>query len=81
MTATLPPIADLTEDGARVVMRIGEWRGEFPVAQLPYWLKCYRGLRDRDARRFAKFYEDTVEALERVSAELASRARAAEVKP
>ena len=81
MTATLPPIADLTEDVARVVMRIGEWRGDFPVSQLPFWLHFYRGLRDRDARRYARFYEAAVDALERVSAELAARARAAEIKP
>lgn len=53
------------------------WSDERPVSDLPGLLKLYRGLRDRDHGRFARFHADTVAGLERIAAELKARERGA----
>lgn len=47
----------------------GIWRGTFPVADLPKWLKFYRQQMERYPAHAASYSED-VRALEALAAEL-----------
>ena len=62
--------ATLSEDRAAVHLRKGLWSIEFPIEQLPKWLRFYRELRDRRSGQFARFYAADVGVLEAVEKEL-----------
>lgn len=81
MTAPMKVI--VTKDGGRVVMAKGEWRQTVAAADLPRWIRLYRGLRDRNAPHdkagrptalgpFARFYAADVEALEAAQRKIAA---------
>lgn len=53
-----------TIDQSAVVLIKGRWRARIAVADYPKWVNLYRGLRDRDGGRFARFYIQSVEAME-----------------
>lgn len=64
-------IATLSFDRQTVTMRGERWLSVFPISDLPGKLRFYRGLRDRAAKPgatgpYARFYDPTVKALERV---------------
>ncbi|MBZ9822363.1 hypothetical protein [Mesorhizobium sp. CA4] len=50
----------------------GIWRGTFPIADLPKWLKFYRQQQERYPAHAAQYAPD-VEALEAFAAELRAR--------
>lgn len=64
--------ARLLADSTTVELFDGDYRDRFPAESLGAKLRFYRGLRDRDARPgggpgpYHRFYQPTVEALERV---------------
>lgn len=66
--------ASLSDDRRTVTLQGLLWANTFPVAELPRWLKFYRGLATRPNARtggnYGKSYGDTVAELERVSREL-----------
>jgi hypothetical protein len=64
------PRAALNRDQSKVIMMQGAWRAEFSTAELPRWIKMYRGLRDRKEGRYARLYAPSVAALERVASKL-----------
>ncbi|WP_027170169.1 hypothetical protein [Mesorhizobium sp. WSM3224] len=49
-----------------------QWRGTFPIADLPKWLNFYRQQQDRYPAHAASYAPD-VEALEALTAELRAR--------
>lgn len=53
-----------TLDKSAVIFASGDWRMRIAVADLPNWVRLYRGLRDRLNGKFAKFYVQPTEALE-----------------
>jgi hypothetical protein len=68
--------ATLSADGRTVTHRKATWSHTFPVADLPQKIARYRGLRDRDGRKYEAFYRDDVAALEAVQAQIEARKRA-----
>ena len=60
----------------RIIMRQGAWGHEIAVADYPRWLAFFRALRDRDKGRYARFYAQTVEALEAIAAKVREAAGA-----
>lgn len=53
-----------TKDQSAVILVKGRWRLRVPVAEYPTWVNLYRRLRDREGGRFARFYIQSVEAME-----------------
>lgn len=49
---------------------MGGWSATFPVEDLQKHLEFYRGLRDRQGGRFARFFVRTVDGLEAIEREL-----------
>ena len=64
------PRAALNRDQSMVILMQGAWRAEFSAADLPRWIKMYRGLRDRKEGRYALLYAPSVAVLERVASKL-----------
>lgn len=50
-------------------MAKGGWTNTYPISDLPKWLAFYRKQQDLFPR-YASFYQDSVDGLERLSAEL-----------
>lgn len=67
-------VAVLSEDRAAFTLSVGTgingWSRTYDVRELAGQLRFYRGLRDRRGGAFARFYQNTVKALERVEADL-----------
>lgn len=67
-------VAVLSEDRSAFTLSVGGGRGgwsrTFDVRELAGQLRFYRSLRDRRGGEFARFYQNTVKALERVEADL-----------
>ena len=65
-------IATLSADRATVTMKGRQWSMTIPVADLPKWQRFYRGMWERGGKGkgqpgpYARFYEPSVKALERV---------------
>lgn len=66
-------IATLSADRATVTMKGRQWSMTIPAADLPKWLRFYRGMWERGGKGkgqpgpYARFYEPSVKALERVA--------------
>lgn len=61
----------LSVDGREFTLRVGRWRGTYPVDDLSAWIKLYQGLRDRTSKTFGgqpykPNYAETVEVLEKL---------------
>lgn len=48
----MKPRAFLSADGREFTLKVGEWRGTFPVEKLDDWIATYQGLRDRRSKAF-----------------------------
>lgn len=53
-----------TRDQASVILARGTWRHRIAAADLPGWIRLYRGLRDRENGKHYAVYLQPVEALE-----------------
>ena len=65
------PFAVLSSDGESFRLSAGVWSGTYRIGQLDDQLAFYRRLRDRKSApgkpgQYARFYEQTVRALERL---------------
>lgn len=60
-------------DRQQFVLRIGTWRGTYPIEYLPDQIKLYRGLMERNEGAYAAFYAPTVEKLESLQRRIAEK--------
>lgn len=60
----------VTEDGGHFRLETGNWSGVYPIDCLPAQLAFYIRLRDRNGRRYAAYYADTVAVLEKLARDL-----------
>lgn len=64
-------MAVASADRQSFTLRVGQWRGTFPIGKLPDWIRAYEGLRDRRGGQYACHYAEAVEKMkalqERVS--------------
>lgn len=66
----MPMKAAASPDGDTIIMVRGPWRQKVPAADLAKWITLYRGLRDREGGRFARFYAQPIEVLEALATRL-----------
>lgn len=65
-----PAVATLSKTKTTVLYRVGQYSVRFPVGDLPQWIAFYKRLRDRKRGRFAKVYQNDVDALVAVQRKL-----------
>lgn len=73
------PVALYLRRRGVVRLRNGNWQEEFPVADLDRKIGFYRGLCDLRKGASRKFYQPTVDVLERVRADVFAAAEKADV--
>lgn len=64
--------ATYNADTKTFTMAAGGWTNTYPISELPKWLEFYRTQRELFPRH-ASYYDDDVEALEHLAAELRVR--------
>lgn len=64
--------AHLSEDRTEVTLVGDGWEGSFPVDQIDQHIRTYSYLQGRNKFAYARHYDETVEQLRRVKAELSA---------
>lgn len=67
----IKPRAMLSADGREFTLKVGQWRGTFPVEKLDDWIATYEWLRDRRSdlfggQPFKPHYASTVDVLRKL---------------
>jgi hypothetical protein len=63
----------LLADGESFAIRRGDWGQTLPTPQLDAQIALYEALRDREGGKYAKFYSQTVQALQNLKKRIGER--------